>query len=406
MKTFWFFNHYASTPDQPSTSAFFVGRELVRRGNRVTFFASAHNYYFQRRTKGRRWSLWSSETVEGVTFVWISTTPASARPVLRMVNMLSYAIVAFLAGLFRRERPDYVIGTCPHPFAGATAWVISLLRGGRFIYEIRDIWPESLERYNSGLLWRTVIAFFGALQKFLYRRARLITSVLPGIATYFRDIGVEVRAIAHLPNCIELSPAGTAAATDAAATDDGTGAFRFYYVGGFSRYQGLPVLIDAVGLLAKDPECPAFEFHLVGAGSEKEAVVDYARQHGSPNVHFHPPVPRQDVQSVLARADCNIFHLLDIGEALRYGVSPNKLIEYLLSGKPMIFALPFEWPLLSQSAVGFEARCGDAESLAGAMRRMLDADAETRQAMGANARAVCAQFDVRKVVDDFMGVLP
>ena len=109
MKTFWFFNHYASTPDQPSTSAFFVGRELVRRGNRVTFFASAHNYYFQRRTKGRRWSLWSSETVEGVTFVWISTTPASARPVLRMVNMLSYAIVAFLAGLFRRERPDYVI---------------------------------------------------------------------------------------------------------------------------------------------------------------------------------------------------------------------------------------------------------------------------------------------------------
>jgi glycosyltransferase involved in cell wall biosynthesis len=403
VKTFWFFNHYASTPDQPSTSAFFVGRELVRRGNKVTFFASAHNYYFQQRTKGRRWSLWSSETVDGVTFIWISTTPASARPILRMVNMLSYAIVAFIAGLLRRERPDYVIGTCPHPFAGATAWLVSVFRGGRFIYEIRDIWPESLERYNSGFMWRAVIAFFSALQRFLYRRAVLITSVLPGIASYFEEIGVSVRAIAHLPNCIEVPPEESAGPSLADVED---GVFRFYYVGGFSRYQGLPILIDAASRLAAEPNCPPFEFHLIGAGSEKDAVMEHARRHGSSNIHFHPPVPRQEVQATLARADCNIFHLLDIGDALRYGVSPNKLIEYLLSGKPLVFALPFEWPMLSQSGAGYEARCGDAESLARAMREMLGASVAARRTMGANARALCVHFDVRKVVDDFIGVLP
>lgn len=400
--TFWFINHYASTPDQPSTSAFFFGRELVRRGHRVAFFASANNYYFQERTKGGAWSLCHKEVVDGVEFYWLATTRISSKPVARMFNMLSFALVAFLIGLTRRERPDYVIGTCPHPFAGAAAWLLSVFRRATFIYEIRDIWPESLERYKAGFVWSMVIAFFGRLQYFLYRRAALVTSVLPRIDQYFADIGVPVRKTVHVPNCIEV----TEQAPEASAEDDADRPFRFYYVGGFSKYQGLDVLVEAAARLAEDPQVRPFELHLVGAGSERAAIEDFVRERGAANVHLHPAVPRNDVQKVLSGSDCNLFHLLDIGEALRYGISPNKLIEYLLSGKPLVYAIPFEWDLLTQAEAGYRATCGDHDSVAGAMRAMLDANAGERQEMGRNARALCKNFDVRTVVDRFVRELP
>src|SRR5690606_13671521 len=102
--------------------------------------------------------------------------------------------------------------------------------------------------------------------------------------------------------------------------------FRFYYVGGFSKYQGLDVLVDAA-VLSATAMAPPFELHLVGAGSEKAEIEAYVRERAATNVFVHPPVPRSDVQKVLADSDCNLFHLSDIGEALRYGISPNKLIE-------------------------------------------------------------------------------
>ena len=400
--TFWFINHYASTPDQPSTSAFFFGRELARRGHRVVFFASASNYYFQQRTKGKAWSLCHREEVDGVVFYWLATTRISSRPVARMFNMLSFALVAFLVGLTRRQGPDYVIGTCPHPFAGATAWLLSVLRRAVFIYEIRDIWPESLERYSSGFAWKIAIAFFERLQRFLYRRARLIISVLPRIDQYFADAGITVRGIAHVPNCIELTAAGSG---DGIAHDPDE-VFRFYYVGGFSKYQGLDVLVEAALRLAKDPGARRFELHLVGEGSERAAIEKLVRSRHASNVFLHPPVPRHDVQKVLADSDCNLFHLLDIGEALRYGISPNKLIEYLLSGKPLIYAIPFEWQLLTEAHIGYPARCGDHDSMSEAMRAMLDTRLEEREEMGRKARELCTNFDVRTIVDRFLKALP
>lgn len=396
--TFWFVNHYASTPDQPSTSAFIFGRELVRRGHSVVFFASAQNYYFQRRTKGRAWSLYHREEVEGVVFYWLATTRISSRPVARMMNMLSFAFVTLLVGLTRPRGPDYVIGTCPHPLAGAAAWLLSAFRRATFIYEIRDIWPESLERYSSGLLWKVTIGFFRQLQNFLYRRANLIMSVLPGIDRYFAEAGMKVRRTAYLPNCIEITPRMATPERVAGRP------FRFYYVGGFSKYQGLDVLVDAA-VLSASPTTPPFELHLVGAGSEKAVIEAYVRERAATNVFVHLPVPRSDVQKVLADSDCNLFHLSDIGEALHYGISPNKLIEYLLSGKPLIYAIPFDWDLLTEAGIGYAATCGDAESVSRAMRAMLEMQPGDRETMGMNARRICQNFDVRSVVDRFEQVL-
>lgn len=400
--TFWFVNHYASTPDQPSTSAFFFGRELVRRGHRVAFFASASNYYFQQRTKGKAWNLCHREEVDGVVFYWLATTRISSKPVARMFNMMSFALVALLVGLTRRERPDYVIGTCPHPFAGVTAWLLSVFRRATFVYEIRDIWPESLGRYSSGIAWKAVICVLAKVQRLLYRRAELITSVLPRIDEYFTDIKMQVRKTVHVPNCIELTEPEPGALSSSSTSSP----FRFYYVGGFSKYQGLEVLVEAAVRLSEVPNVRPFELHLVGAGSERTTIEEFVRERSAPNVFLHPAVPRTDVQKVLADSDCNLFHLLDIGEALRYGISPNKLIEYLLSGKPLIHAIPFEWTLVTEANAGYRAACGDSNSMSEAMLAMLDARPEEREEMGRNARALCVNFDVRTVVDRFLRELP
>src|SRR4051794_39037326 len=112
----WIFNHYASTPDQPMTGAYYLAKALVERGHSVRIFASSFSYYKHQELRLRGLQLCRTETRDGIDFTWVRTTPYSGRSVGRLVNMLSYSITAVLSALFRREKPDVVIGTCPHLF--------------------------------------------------------------------------------------------------------------------------------------------------------------------------------------------------------------------------------------------------------------------------------------------------
>lgn len=398
-KRLWVFNQYASTPDQPATSAFFVAKELQALGWEVTFFASAFNYYFQKDGKSSRFGLATEEDFDGVSFVWLRG-PSVPGTFGRILNILSFTVLSLCVGLVRRNGPDVVIGVCPHPGAAFSAWLVSVLRRADFAYEIRDIWPESLRKYVTSLSRKIAYGILYVLQSFLYRRARIILSVLPEIALYMRDRGLPDKLTAHAPNATYIRPEPAPAAGLLKTSPD---RFDFVYCGGFSRYQGISVIIDSFKACAAHVGQDKVALHLVGEGSEKAAIAQIAAEHPPGNIHLYSSVSRTEVQSVLQDGDCNVFHLSDIGYALEYGISPNKLVEYLASGKPLVYAMPRDWPLLAEGRVGIYSRPDNVKDFAAAMCNMQQATRDTLTAYGQGARQVAQNFDVitvARILDD------
>ena len=391
----WVFNHYASTPDQPTTGAYFLLKALADRGMDVTVFASGFNYY--RRKELRLGSnLFTKAEVNGnLTFQWIRTTPTSGRALSRMINMISYTTVALFVALFKKEKPDIVIGVCPHPFAGFAAWLVSAIKGGRFMYEIRDIWPESLTEGKllspTGFIARALTV----LQKFLYKKADRIISVLPGVDTYLREIGVDDKKFVWIPNGVMINPEELPVPkTDAGET------FTAMYIGGHSKYHALDDLLDAAAILQNKGS--DIKIVLIGDGSEKPRLIQRAHDMELKNVEFRDAVPRTEIPNVVGDASCFVITSRSM-PIHRYGISPNKLCDAMLAGKPIIMALPAANDLVTQTGAGFSIAPQQPALLAESMLKMRDVPAAERVKMGQRGQQYALQnFDAANLAERFL----
>src|ERR1700730_16832340 len=127
-RTIWILNQYAGTASSPSTRHYDLGRELVKKGHRVTIFAAGFHYQKLVEERLARGETWKAEDHDGVRFVWIRTFPYKKNEWRRIVNMISYSIRVVLIGRKLDENPDAIIGSSVHPLAVLSAYVLSLMK--------------------------------------------------------------------------------------------------------------------------------------------------------------------------------------------------------------------------------------------------------------------------------------
>lgn len=341
----WIFNHYAAPPYQPAgTRHHNLGRWLVEHGHDVTIFASGFGHGLLPEEQPPRAERTGTTRVDGVRFVWIRTPGYLRNDTRRLLNMLTYTVrVPFTQR--RLPRPDVLIGSSVHLGAACAAWLVATLRRTTFVFEVRDLWPQTLidmgALRGNGLPARLL----RAVERFLYRRARLVISLLPGAVDYIERQGVSRDKVFYLPNGA-ADPGGPLPAqpsTPAACkllqqlqTLREQGRVIAAYTGAHGAANRVDILVHAARVLHQRA-ADHIVFLLVGGGPEKDACVRLAREHRLDNVVFWPPVPNTDVPLVLALADITLFTLRDT-PVFRYGLSSNKLFDYLASGRPTVFA--------------------------------------------------------------------
>ncbi len=388
----WFYNHYASTPDQPTTGAYFLMKCLSERGHDVTAFASSFNYYRRKELRLQKELFTKTEMDGKLTFQWIRTTPTSGRALTRMVNMISFTVVSFFVGLCKREKPDVIIGVSPHPFAVASAWAVATLRGAKFAYEVRDIWPESL--IDAGMICENSllakIMFKG--QRFLYKNACKVFSVLPNVGNYLETHGVPASKFVWIPNGMMIDKAGLPDAQAQPADEIVT----FMYLGGHSKYQGIDMLLDAAKILQDKGEKRA-RMVLIGDGSEKPRLLTKLRDMKLTNVEMRDAVPRSDLPKIVSEAGCFIYHLKPM-PILKFGISPNKICDYMLAARPIICAVDAANNPVEAAGAGYCIPPENPEALVDAMEKFLALPMAERKQMATNALDYAiANFDAENL---------
>jgi len=386
-KTLWILNHYAVTPDLPGgTRHFDLGRELVQQGWRVVLFASSFQHHDHREAKLSRGERWRLEEVEGVSIVWIRTTPYVRNDWRRVLNMVSFAVRAWRIGrsLPRREprvrRPDVVIGSSVHLLTVLAAWRLARRHKAQFIMEVRDLWPETLIEMGEVKRHSLVTRLLRVLERFLYLRADRIITLLPRAHEYIESRGIPSRKVVWIPNGVDVTRFEPVPVRH--ATGD---PFTVMYLGAHGQANALGVVLESAKLV-QDQAKERVRFVLVGDGPEKPRLMKEAGRLSLSNVEFRNAVPKTDVPKTLAEADATVLVLNDL-PLYRYGISLNKLFDYLAAARPIILAgNPANNPV-AEARCGLSVPPGDPRALAEAVIELLGTPSSERDEMGKRGRA-------------------
>ena len=389
----WIFNHYAFPPDTPGgTRHYDFAKELVQRGHKVTIFTTSYHHLLYREIRLNPGENWKVEYIDGVKFVWIRTFPYKGNDWRRVINMISYMPRAYWLGrklpkiLPEIEKPDVVIGSSWHFLAVLAAYLVARYHKAKFIMEVRDLWPQTL--IDLGVLGEShpIVKILQALERFFYRKADRIITLLPKAGEYIAAQGIDINKVVWIPNGVDLTRFQVK--FQKKLVNDRY--FKVMYTGSHGKANALDILLKAAKII-QDCGYDDIKFILIGSGPEKSKLIELAKKLKLKNVEFRDPVKKTEISRVLSEADVTVFILRNL-PLYKYGISLNKLFDYLALGKPIILAgNPVNNPV-KESNCGLTVPPEDPKALAEAIIKIYKMPPEEREEMGRRGRKYVEKY--------------
>jgi len=379
--------------------------ELARlwrmRGHRVTVLTGFPNHptgVIPPEYRGRRVQ---EEEVDGVRVVrtWVYAA-ANQGLIRRTFNYLSFLLSAILLGGRRLGRPDVVIGTSPQIFVAAAAWWLARRKRARFIFEVRDIWPEEIQAVGA-LENRLVLRLLEALEMFLYRRADRIVAVAQGTVDTLAARGVPRDKLVLIPNGVDIDEWAAPDRREARTRLGVDGDFVVSYIGTHGLAHRLDTVLDAAEQLAN---LPNLRILMVGEGAERRRLELSARARKLNNVRFVGEVSRAQVRDYYSASDVCLVPLRRADLFTRN--IPSKVYEIMASGRPMIIGTEGESrALVEKAACGVAVEPENSTAMAEAIRALQSRPAWAHELGHSGRRYVEAHNDRARLADLYIDIL-
>ncbi|MBF0166167.1 MAG: glycosyltransferase family 4 protein [Alphaproteobacteria bacterium] len=373
----------------------------VKWGHRVTVLTSAPNFPTGRIFSGyqNRWH--QVETMSGIRVVRVKTfITANEGVMLRTLDFLSFMASAFIAGLFERK-PDLVVATSPQFFAAVCGWLLGVFRRVPFIFELGDLWPRSIiavGAFEAPLALRLM----EKVELFLYRRSAAVVALTHAFKRDLVKRRIDPGKIFVVRNGVDLPRYAPRARDQALADKWGlSGKFVLGYVGTHGMAHGLINVLDAAESLKNED---GLAFVLVGAGAERQMLIDSAAARGLTNVIFMPAQPKEAMPVIWSLLDVALVHLKN-AEAFAE-VIPSKIFEAMGMGLPLLLAAPEgeASAIILEDKAGLWVPAGDPQALAQAVLK-LKSDPDLRQKLAEQSLASAVLHSRERQAEDMIAVL-
>ena len=387
----------------PASRTFEHCREWVAAGHEVTVLTCAPNFPRGKVFPGYRNRLWQKEEVSGITVIrvwsYITANEGFAR---RIADYVSYMVSAILAAPFVRKA-DVVVGTSPQFFTAVAAYIVSRAKRIPFVFELRDLWPESI-RAVGAIKHPATLDWLEKLELFLYRRSDLIVSVTWSFRDDLQRRGIDPSKVAIVTNGIDISRFHPIP-KDLALVEKHRlqGKFVAGYIGTHGLAHGLGTILDAAAALKREPNGDRFRLLLLGDGASKEALVKRATEDRLDNVIFVDTVSKDEVVRYWSILDASIIHLKRTN--LFRSVIPSKLFECMGMGIPILHGVEGESAgIVEREHVGITFEPENAGELCRLLVE-LEHNHALREKMAANGPPASKRYDRRDLALAMLGHL-
>ena len=406
MKILYVSQYFPPEMGAPAARADELTRHWASQGHEATVLTAFPNHpsgVIPPEYRGKFRRLVVREQVDGVNVVrtWLFPFP-NRKAYERMLNYTSFCLSSAMTGLFL-SRPDVVIATSPQLLVGLSGWWLARWKRVPFVFEVRDLWPESLAAVGMGSENSILHRSLSRVAKFLYGRADRVVVVSPAFEDYLHEhYGVPHQKISVIENGVEIDTFTPRDATSLRRELGAEGKFIVSYIGTIGMAHGLDMIVEAAARLQDSN--PRILFLIVGEGAEREHIVDLAKTRRLRNLRFVEQQPRQNIPHYICASDACLV-LLKKSDVFKT-VIPTKMLEFMSCARPVILAVEGQARSILEEAVGGIAiQPGNCEDLVAATLQ-LAANRDLAQELGQNGREyIVRKFSRRESAENYIRVL-
>ena len=382
-----YINHYAGGPSYGMEyRPFYLAREWVRAGHAATIVAASHSHVrsMQPATAGR----FTHERMDGVDFVWCETPKYQGNGVGRVRNIATFLLRLGQWRQWLKYKPDVVIASSTYPADIAPARRLARRHGAKLIWEVHDLWPLSPIELGGMSRWHPFILWMQHAENAACRDADVVVSMLPKAYIHLRQHGMDANKFVYVPNGIDPTewisvnadplPVAHALAIQTAREQ---GHLLVAYAGAHGIANALDSMLDAAALTRNEP----ITWLLVGTGPEKQRLQRRVKTEGLNRVTLLDSVPKATIPALLRSMDV-LYIGLQNESLFRFGISPNKLMDYMMAERPVLCAIAAGNDPVGDANCGFTIEPENPTALADAARKMYSLPMDQRESMGRNGR--------------------
>jgi len=403
MKNIWIINQYASHLDYRH---FMLSKEFASKGYNVTVITSSFHH-------GKREYVYPDtmtvlERAERVKYIYLRSKPEYTNSgVKRVFNMFGFNLL-FMQKLKDITavggEPSFIIASSAPPTVWEIGYRCAKKFGAKFVVEFRDIWPMSLVEIQGVSPRHPIVTYFGILEKRAYRRADSIVSVIPFADKYVCDeLGYPREKLHWMPNGINAEEVDRILERGEELPED---LDKFLsenwcsvYVGSIAKCECVDFMAETFELLKDKDAC----FAIVGEGGETEYIKELVEKQGLDNVKVFPAVKKEQVPAILDKAKCCLAAAAST-PLYEYGISPNKLGDYLYSGKPTVYACDVHCAV--NDAGHITTKFGDKKAFAEAILNIKSMDEASLAQMSERAKAlILKEYDYRSIGERYLTMM-
>lgn len=401
-----YINHYAGSLDMGMEfRPYYFAREWKKRGHDVRIIAADYSHLRKNNPNVKR--DFEKQIIDGIEYQWIKTNTYEGNGVNRALTMFQFCGKLLLGAgkLVKEFKPDVVIGSSTYPLDTYPAQIIKKLsKNCVYIHEGHDIWPLTLTEIGGMGKWNPFVVLLGIAEKSAYKKSDKIVSVLPNSIEHMLTHGLnDKRKFTYIPNGIcsddwECAEELSKEYKDLFDKLHNEGKFVVAYLGGHALSNSLDQLLDAANNLKFNNNV---SFVLIGKGVEKERLQNRARDMGLDNVCFLPPVSKKQVPSALKEADA-LYIGAESSPLYKYGVSMNKVYDYMMSGRPILYGVVAYNNEVNDANCGISFDSSKVEEICEAIKMISSLDFVRREQMGNKGKEwVLKNFEYSALADKF-----
>lgn len=367
---------------------YYMAKRWVAAGNNVTVAASSFSH-LRTHNPNIGDAKYQEEMIDGVRYFWIAGNQYHGNNKERVKNMLS-----FLWGLYRyrgkitaQGKPDAVIASSTYPLDIYPARKIAKKYGAMLIYEVHDLWPLSPIELGGMDPKHPYIRVMQKAENDCYKYSDYVVSLLPCAKDHMVEHGMLPEKFVYIPNGIEKSEWENPFHYPMVYReklqkyhDDG------YFLIGYTGAHGIANALDSYVEAGLKLRGKKIKLLAIGPGPERERLIEKAHKLKLDDVvEFLDPVKRDQIPELLDQLDA-LYIGLQSQPLFRFGVSPNKLMDYMMAGKPIIFAIDAPKDMVAEAECGISIPPENSQAIADAAVKLSQMPEDDLAKMGAHGK--------------------
>lgn len=367
----------------PNMRSYNLAKNLIAKGCHVTIVANAffHKFHKFPKTDG----LFTKQDIDGVPYIWVKTKSYKSRGVNQVLNQLQFAFIVYrYIKKLNLKNIDCVICSSPPPFAIVAANKTAKKYKAKLIFEIRDLWPEVIQELSGVSSYNPYIQLLKHTAKFAYKKADYIVSVKKGeIEILDKKYKVPHAKFKYIPNGYDLKSLEANNSLPNGIQNifsNLNDKFIVSYVGSLSVAYDIGYLIKAAHQLKKNKDVV---FVIVGDGPEEKSLKEYCKLNDLKNIVFLGRVSSKHIQQILKNVSVGFLGYKK-AEWLKYGVSSNKIFDYMACKLPIIASLETQYNPIIEANCGISVNPGSEKALADAIIQIKNKPYDELRDLGLN----------------------